>query len=186
MRKLLDKESGQTLIEMLIAIAVGTLIVASILGLATRASRNANSARTAGQASKLAQQGMEIVRNIRSVDEPGYILNPPLFCLTCDQWSDLYGVDFPLGSTTFVLVKPGPPGACGPLSWCLSDNSPGPETIVNDNQNFSRIVNIRDDGTDCTSNLTYAESKEVTVRVSWTDPAGPHEINVVSCINNRI
>ena len=175
------KDKGQTLIEMLIAIAVGTLIVASILGLATRASRNANSARTSGQASKLAQQGMEIVRNIRSVDEADYIksFSPP--CPANCRWSDLYGFDITTDPTTFVLVKSG--GSCGIDSWCLSGQYPPPETITNDNQNFSRIVSIRDDGTDCTLNLTDAQSKEVTVRVSWNDPAGPHEINVVSCIN---
>src|SRR3972149_8685627 len=105
------KDKGQTLIEMLIAIAVGTLIVASILGLATRASRNANSARTAGQASKLAQQGMEIVRNIRSVDEADYIksFSPP--CPANCRWSDLYGFNLASDPTPFILVKSG--GSCG-------------------------------------------------------------------------
>src|SRR3990170_8801515 len=120
MRKFSFGASGQTLIEMLIAIAVGTLIVASILGLATRASRNANSARTAGQASKLAQQGMEIIRNIRSVDEAGSIKNfTPPCSAPCNTWSGLYGTDF-LGSNELKLVKPNCSGAG--TSWCLDGN----------------------------------------------------------------
>src|SRR3990170_4297041 len=118
------KDKGQTLIEMLIAIAVGTLIVASILGLATRASRNANLARTSGQASKLAQQGMEIARHIRSVDEP--ILNPPAFCTAPCIWTELYDSDL-TDPTPFVLVKPG--GGCGPSSWCLDGDVTPLETI---------------------------------------------------------
>ncbi len=192
MYSLIKNQKGQTLIEVLVAIAIGTLVVTAILGLATRSTRNANFARTSEQATKLSQQGLEIVRNIRDVDADDSI---DLFA-PVSKWSEIYNQDLidsaaPFG-TEFKLLSPD----CGTTpvsaSWCLSDNTALPETITNDNQNFIRRVFIADTArpggvSDChtaDNNFDEGDSKQVTVVVEWTDPVGSHEAKVVTCLNN--
>jgi type II secretory pathway pseudopilin PulG len=192
---------GQTLIEVLIAVAVGTLIVASLLGLAARSNRNANFARASGQASKLAQQGLEIVRNIESLNDDGAIIDDPAGCAApCDEWTDLYTVDLDLvnDKQEFVLLSPG--GVCSTTnsSWCL-DIDPDPEEITHDNFNFKRTVEISDTPWDeglggasyCHTTqppdpnlFDETHAKQVTVKVTWDDPTGSHETSVATCINN--
>lgn len=200
MSRLLDHQKGQTLIEAIIAIAIGTLIIAAILGLATRSNRNANFARSSTQASKLSQQGLEIIRNIETVNEANSIFGLIPGCVpACVQWSELYGVDLGVPGDTgtygdeFRLWQPG--GSCTSSTWCLEGSPATSETITNDNQNFTRRVFIADTSTTSVpvgvsnchtadNGFGYGDSKQVTVVVEWTDPVGAHEAVVTSCINN--
>ncbi len=197
-------DKGQSLIEVLIAVAVGTVIIASLLGLATRSNRNANFARASGQASKLAQQGLEIVRNIETLNETGAIKSPPLADLctaaTCDKWTDLYNYDLGLGNNdlrVFSLVDNVADPSCS--GWCLVDSTPPPEEITHDNFNFERTVEISDTPRDTTgisdchttippppvsNGFDFHDAKQVTVKVTWDDPTGSHEVSVSTCINN--
>ncbi len=191
---------GQTLIEILIAIAVGTVIVTAVLALATRSSRNANFARNEEQASKLAEEGFEIIRNIRDVNVANSVVNysPGTCAGSCTKWSDLYetGVDIPDTAPYGDEVKLLAPGVapCTTLaSWCIVGNPVVKETITNDNQNFTRKVFLADTSVDsgevsnchtADNGFDYHDSKQVTVAVSWDDPVGHHEVKAVSCINN--
>ncbi|MEX0616785.1 MAG: prepilin-type N-terminal cleavage/methylation domain-containing protein [Candidatus Woykebacteria bacterium] len=88
---------GQTLVEVVIAIAVGTLIVTAILGLAARANRNATFSKNQEVASKLAQQSLEVVMSIRSLDDPKAVItmqNPVAPCAAgYTSFSKLYECD---------------------------------------------------------------------------------------------
>lgn len=206
MIKYITSNKGQTLIEVIAAIAVGTLIITALLSLATRSNRNANFARTSAQATKLSQQGLEIIRNIDSVKALGSIRNFGSCGATC-IWSDLYSdsgtpVDIPApasGPYNFVLVRVNNGACLGTTeSWCLDYNGgtpPPEETFSSDIGNFTREVLIEDDaqiiGTteDNPCNIGFValgrdRSKLVTVTVRWDDPSGAHEAEVSTCISN--
>ncbi|MEX0616787.1 MAG: prepilin-type N-terminal cleavage/methylation domain-containing protein [Candidatus Woykebacteria bacterium] len=103
MKTYLKSKKGQTLIEVLIALAVGAIFITAILGLATRSNRNANFARNQEQASKLGQQGIEIVRNIKALNDPRAII-PRKDGAPCNQLTNFNGLfecdlpDTPCGS----------------------------------------------------------------------------------------
>lgn len=188
----LKTKKGQTLIEVIIAIAIGTLIVTAILGLATRSNRNANFARASEQASKLSQQGLEIVRNVRDVGGDNSIISPPIDCVGCATWDDLYSNNLDDLASEFgreFKLIPDTDASCSPtpVSWCLSGDTSTPETIIEDIQNFTRRIFIADtdgEASNCNDTINYDGAKQVTVLVQWTDPVGSHEAKVTSCINN--
>lgn len=74
------KEKGQTLIELIVVMAVGIVIITALTFAAIYTLRNANFAKNQAQATKLAQGGMETVRSIRDRD--------PTFV---GLWSDNFG-----------------------------------------------------------------------------------------------
>src|SRR4030042_5414136 len=59
------KAKGQTMIEAVVAIGVALVLITSVVALINASNRRTTLTRQANQASKLAQEGMEIVRNIR-------------------------------------------------------------------------------------------------------------------------
>lgn len=194
MIKYISSDKGQTLIEVIAAVAVGTIIITALLSLAARSNRNANFARTSAQATKLSQQGLEIIRNIDSVNDPVAIRNVPApFCSSANcGWSDLYNVDITepaAGDHNFALQSL---TDCGiGTSWCLdfdSDGTPNREIINAELGNFTREVRIEDTANPCNSigmtPLNSMETKLVTVTVRWDDPAGAHEAQVSTCISN--
>ena len=205
---------GQTLIEVIIAIAVGTLIITAILGLATRSTRNANFSRANEQASKLAQQGLEVIRNIRDEGLDSAIKYTPN--LSIDTWNELYLED--IGGTNdsgtngleFKLVDP-TDLSCSIGSWCLTTSTAIPEALPLGFETFTRRGFIADSPTDppvsgalgvskCNrpsppplpgypadeaNDLDNTKIKQVTVVVSWDDPSGSHEAKVASCLALR-
>ncbi len=57
--------SGQSLVEVLVAITVGVFVVVALINAAVAAMRNAQYAKNQNIATKLAQEGMEQVRGVR-------------------------------------------------------------------------------------------------------------------------
>src|SRR3990172_2560875 len=70
MKNLFGK-SGQTLLEVVVTIGISSIIILSIVALGITVQRNATFARTSTQASKLAEEGVELVRSIR--DQEGSV-----------------------------------------------------------------------------------------------------------------
>jgi len=193
MRNDSHSQRGQTLIEAIVTIAIAFVIIGSIVALVNASNRRATLARQATQASKLAQEGMEIVRNIRDVDHDKAIRDvgassDNVDCSSADycSWSDLYTDT--QGTFTASLQKP---GVCGiGASWCLvSAAEPTLLTI------FTRTVEISDDqisatrteicaNPDTVDPLRSKNIKRVTVTVSWNSPIGAQKRTAVSCISN--
>jgi len=194
--KINSNDKGQTLLEVIAAIAIASLVIASMLSLATKSNRNANFARSTAQASKIAQQGIEVIRNIRDENEQDYVTTD--LCSSGCRWSDMYSTNLsPLANLSyynFYLVRP--PSGCpaAAVSWCIfygtGTPGPNPENISTDLGNFTRVVRIEDDnfrpdGSDNACNsatLTNTSSKLVIVIVKWDDPSGSHTSEVSSCI----
>jgi len=202
LKKLLADKIGQTMIEVVVALGIAAVIIGSLVSLINASTRRATLARQSTQASKLAQEGMEIVRNIRDTDVPGAIrigIDPlGLLCNTYPavscQFSSLYNKT--QGNLTGHLSNP---TLCGIGSWCLIAG--GFEPISLDTASFKRTVDITDnadlfvdtddDGTAdkwviCSGVVGGAASnvKRITVTVSWTSPIGDQKRTVVSCLTN--
>ena len=186
MKKHLKDQAGQTLIEVVVAIGVALVIISSLVALMNASSRRSTLARQATQASKLAQEGAEIVRNIRDVGGGDVVRvgtstsNP--FCSVSPfcSWNDLYTST--QGTRTAFLQKP---SDCGVTeSWCLVNTQPSYENTLLGI--FNRSVVISDQasasGTICSDlPLPATQTKKVTVIVSWHSPIGDQERKAETC-----
>ncbi|MDP2671388.1 MAG: type II secretion system protein [bacterium] len=127
--KIFRKQKGQTLIEVVVAIALALIIITALVSLTSRTNQNANSSKIAEVAAKFAQEGQEAVRQIKLND--GDIRNSGVAGVS--KWSDLYkaGVAGTLNPLRLDLVQPlGTHGgtltpACGAVVWCLDGASLG-------------------------------------------------------------
>lgn len=61
----INKKNGQSLVEVVIAVAISILIIGGLLAAVTMALRSAKFAQNQATATKYAQEGMEAVRSIR-------------------------------------------------------------------------------------------------------------------------
>lgn len=200
LHKFFHRQNGQFLIEAIVTIAVALVIIGSILALVNASNRRATAARQATQASKLAEEGMEIIRNIRDVNGDGLVRvgsgdidinlickSGPKFC----KWSELYASDQANPTNAYLSF------GCVPNQWCLVDTQPASESSLLGI--FSRSVVISDDkididgdgsedaicaAPDSGSDLTLNDVKRVTVTVQWQSPIGLQRREVTSCIAN--
>jgi Tfp pilus assembly protein PilV len=194
-----DNQSGQTLLEAVVTLAVALVIIGSVVTLVNSSNRRSNISRQATQASKLAQEGMEIVRNIRDVNDPHAVQvgskAGPSPCNSGDpcSWSELYEVS-----------QADPTNAClsyngAAQQWrLLPAGNAACESIPIAGGAFSREISFADniaidtddppdgiaDAICADSAFTEADTKRITVRVSWDSPTGPNARTVVSCLTD--
>ena len=182
--KIFQSQKGQTLIEAVIAMAIALVLISSVLTLVNRSNSRATNARQSTQASKLAQEGLEIVRHIRDNDYDGSLTGFGAVCGGSTRWSDLYDCtvgDLSAGLDPCLITVSGIPTT----TWCLVLNTA--ETITLDSATFTRNAQIVDNLSPICSDLsgvTSADTKRVIVTVTWQSPVGLQERNVISCLTN--
>lgn len=78
-------KNGQTLIEVLIGLAVAVIIISSMTGIVITTLSNVNASKTQNLASQYALEGMEIARRLRDNDYQTFSSLNGLYCLakTC-------------------------------------------------------------------------------------------------------
>lgn len=157
----MSTQSGQSLLEVVTASAVGILVVAALTYATIFSLRNATFAKNSAQATKLAQEGIEKVRTLR--DRNGSVSYVSAVGTT-NLFSELWGITlscpssncyFYLDNRTSVLI--------GFDAW---------ETVP---PNFKRRFQIEDEG-------TSHDQKKVTVIVQWTDFAGNHQSRLTTIL----
>lgn len=178
-------EKGQTLLEMVVVIAVALLVV-SALTFATIASlRNSQFAKNQAQATKLAQEGVEKVRSIR--DRDGSVIfeyasggnNPKtekfsnLWALNmsndyCGKHACYFKLAQDLSTKMDVLTNEG-------VDDDVIDNIRATNLDYETINNFKRQVQISDFS-------IPKQEKTVTVVVTWTDFAGSHESRITTIL----
>ncbi len=188
-------QKGQTLIEAVVTLAVALVIISSVVTLVNSSNRRSNISRQATQASKLAQQGMEIVRNIRDVNDSedtrvGRKAGPtPCDSASPCSWSELYEISqfdpteacllFDVASRQWRLV---------PFNGSSCETTPimgvfTRQILINDNpvdwDGDGSVDAICADPT-----FSYADTKRVTIRVTWQSPTGESTRTVRSCITS--
>lgn len=192
-RQFVSGNRGQTMIEVVITLGIALIIITSIMVLVNASNRRVTIARQATQGSKLAQEGMEIVRNIRDGDQNTVKVGTKdtslgtvscstgSFCIWNDLYTDTQGtlnacLYLPSGASEWNLIQNVVGGDCA--------NEQGIEGI------FDREIEISDDAVGspayiCSdANLGYSEVKRVSVKVSWESPIGNQKREVVSCLSN--
>lgn len=206
--KFLKFEKGQTLIEAVVAIAVAVMMLVALVTLVNANNRRATLSRQSTQASKLAQEGIELARNTRDVndsvvtffDGTGTDLThcPAAGCMTFTQFFDVNidetsGLFHPVYGREFHFHEPNnvdPNCKNNPSSWCLQLSVGGDgETVLN----FRRYVYIADSGGkskcndtdgDGIDDISFSAVKQFTLVVTWESPVGPQERRAVTCISN--
>jgi type II secretory pathway pseudopilin PulG len=191
-----NKQKGQTLLEAVVTLAVALVIIGSVVTLVNSSNRRSNISRQATQASKLAQQGMEIVRNIRDVNHHDAVQvgeSSAGFCTngTPCRWSELYSAT---QNTIPAFLAQNVGGDCPAAteSWCLISTAE-PDLLGI----FTRSVEISDEGNSgfgtpiCVEttvppspDLGVDQVKRITVRVVWDSPTGQSERSVTSCLTD--
>ena len=83
-------EKGQSLFEVVLALAVAALIIIAIVALATISIRNANFSRNQSLTTRYAQEAIEWLRGQRDEDWDAFATRAltPLWCLKSLSWTD--------------------------------------------------------------------------------------------------
>lgn len=154
---------GQTLMEVVVAVAVGILVVAALVFATIFSLRNANFAKNQAQSTKFAQEGIEQVRSIRDRDGAVFFTHSGG---STSKFSDLWSVRLSDSCTPcfFTLVS-----SSNNLNQAAAQSF---ETLTNAMQ---RQVQISDD-------VNFDKEKTITVVVKWSDFAGPHESKLTTVL----
>lgn len=151
-------QAGQSILEVVVASAVGILVVSALTFATIFSLRNANFAKNQAQATKLAQEGIEKVRSVR--DRDGVVIFTHASGTTA-KFSDLWSVRLY--------------DSCNPcyFKFVSSDLIGGVitsyETLPN---GMLGQVQMSDDSD---SGVNFDKEKTISVVVKWVDFAGAHE-----------
>ncbi len=157
-KRLIRNSLGQTLLEVMVVIAVSIVVVAALVFATIASLRNAQFSNNEARATSLAQEGLEKVRSIRDRNAAGSVVYTNGI-VTTSKFSDLYSYSFEcavaLNNCYFTF------NASGNL---IGGNS---LSIENLGSGFTRQIQIED------GSVSNSE-KKVTSVVTWSDYSGPH------------
>ena len=160
---MLLNERGQSLIELVVVVAVIVIIVGALVFATIASLRNSDLAKNQAQATKLAQEGLEKVRSLR--DRNGTVLyhwnNTMNVNDVTSNFNDLW--QYNLSAVNFFFKSNGD----------LTDGVTT-ESIL---PYFKRQIMIADEGDGKTQ-------KRITAVVSWSDYAGTHESRLTTILRN--
>lgn len=181
-------QAGQGIIEIVVVLALAAILILALVALSVRSNRSANFSKAEDQAARLAQEGQEILQDIRS-NKSDNVLD---FSGTRVDWNWIFTQDFS-GSEEVNLTETG----CDPSELCLDPTLSGEVLNLSpDTRSFSRQVFIADDPDDpstpafegpsqCNTypaTTDWQDIKQFVVKVTWTDGGGDHTIATSSCL----
>lgn len=169
-------DKGQTLIELIIVVAVSVIIIGALVFAIIASLRNAQFSKNQSLATKLAQEGIERVRSGRDrnkcIDNLGDTVKSwngnNSSCPGGSIWN--YQIYNGCGSGGTACYFKFISNTDGDLSYLTSSSTfpSGVEDIYGNGQ-FKRAIVLNDDSD------TYTTQKTVTALVQWTDFSGPHQ-----------
>lgn len=173
--KLMISEHGQSLMEVIVAATVGTLVVAALTFATIFSLRNANFAENSEQATKLAQEGIERLRTSRDRDANiNGLLSSPV-CLGVSSWSGDNNGNPIWDCKIYTICSSGQncyfkfdSVSSNDIDY-LTSSVNFPNSAEKIAPMFERVIIIADDAP------SYSIQKTVTVIVRWSDFAGTHE-----------
>lgn len=193
-RKSPERQSGQTLIELMVVIAVSVIVIGALVFATIASLRNAQFSKNQAQATKLAQEGIERVRvgrdrnqcitsldiNVKSWNGDSSNTNCPgpgsiwTYSITgtnsnCENPTVLSKCYFSVDSGGSLTVK-------GYSQTSFPQNAEGIPTAT---PVFKRAITLSDDST------TFASQKTVTSIVIWNDFSGQHESRLTTILRNQ-
>lgn len=165
----MQKQTGQSLIEVLVALSVTLIMIVALIAFVLSGLKNAQFAQSQSKATKLAQETMEQIKTIR--DRNGSV-SFTYSGTSTNNFLDLWNINMsrecnPVGSTS------------GPCYFQLNNfiltgdagNLLAKDTLENQ---FTRQILLEDTAI----GDSYKTEKKVTVIVKWTDSTGEHESNI--------
>lgn len=183
---MVSRQSGQSLIEVVIALLVivvvlGALVVTILTGL-----KNAQFAQSQVKATKYAQEALDKIRAIRDRDQDGSVsfennaggsISNPI-----TRFSDLWKISMVDKGTLCVATE----------SVCyLKLTSSGLESVISSSKEdtsigggLSRVIIFKDKITSGGDD-GYDQEKSIVVKVLWEDSSGKHESNLETKLTPR-
>lgn len=153
---------GQSLIELVVVVAVAVIVVSALTFAAIASLRNASFAKSQAQATKLAQEGLEKVRTLRNRDGPVDYIRADL--THTSKFSDLWSIIFTCPTNCYFFLND-----AGVLMGGIATSFESIES------NFKRLFQIEEDG-------FSSSRKKITVIVKWTDFSGEHESKLTTVL----
>lgn len=192
MKKL--KIHGQTLIELVVSIGFVLIIISAVAILTVNGLKNSQFSRNQIQATKLAQEGIEKIRNLRAQNYT--VCGPPVSTISTN------GLFLPSGTCpgsqdptpnqcVYIFKNSGATCiAATPVNdpyfiYFLGNKNNNPsqfEEVTVNGLTFKRVIYLGD-SKDINNNAT-SNVKEVNVVVTWTDSSGTHSSNVSTKLSN--
>lgn len=194
-------QSGQSLIEIIATIAIGTVLILALVALSVRSNSSSDFSKAQDQAANLASEGMEIIRSIKASNAATIRYSSG----SCDtgtsptnySWTDFFslgdispetGVGCDFGRAGH-LYAPGYSSCPAGQNWCLQFETGGAQTTPYEGRVFTQTVYVADTPvasggkSGCNANVNdYGLIKQFTVKVSWGDSSGSHNSTTTSCI----
>lgn len=155
---------GQSLLELVIVMAVAITVIGALTVVTISSLRNANLSKSELQATKYAQEGIEKIRSIR--DRNGTVNTN--FGTPTNKFSQLWGIQL---NTTLCTPQP-----CNFLLDSLNTLTQNNTAFENLSGSFERRIKITDESS------SYQNQKTVTVLVNWIDFSGSHESHLTTIL----
>lgn len=182
-----NKQSGQSLLEVVVVIAVGIIVVSALVFATIASIRNAQFAKNQALATKLAQEGIEKIKTIRDLDVAGsveFAYRNGSATISTVKFSDLWGLELNQSCNTaatsevkipcyFTLVSA--PLVQGSTKIMGTNNNADTFEVLNAGM-FRRQVQIKDE------HSSFTNEKNITVIVRWTDFSGNHESKLTTIL----
>ncbi len=157
---MLLSERGQSLIELVVVVAVIVIIVGALVFATIASLRNSDLAKNQAQATKLAQEGLEKVRSLRDRNGSVQYQTGTGSNDHTNYFNDLWAIS---PSTPFYFN---------------GDTLNGGAAVESIAPYFKRQILIVDEGSSGTT------QKRITAVVSWSDYAGTHESRLTTILRN--
>lgn len=177
-------QQGQSLMELIVVVAVTVFVVAALTFATIASLRNAQFSKNQAQATKLAQEALEkirtgrdrnqCIRNIPSTDVNSWNGGNSVCGGASSFWS--YPIYQGCGSSPFSCYFRVYQDTLDYIASSQTFPTVGTEPIPSDNPIFQRVAIISDDST------TFQTQKTVTSIVIWTDVSGPHESRLTTIL----
>jgi hypothetical protein len=194
---------GQSIVEIVAAIAIGAILILALVALSVRSNRSADFSKIESQASRLATEGLEVVRNIQLANGTGI-----RYSTTCGgnavgpvNWSTLFTATVGDLDESCGTMGGGPYGKKARIArgsaGCFSDTQASCLFIANDfgesitdpstNRVFQRQIYVADSPpkSKCNTASDWNRIKQFTVVVTWSDASGAHESVTTSCLQRE-
>lgn len=160
-------EVGQTLIELVVVIAVAAVVVGALTFATIASIRNASFAKNSAQATKLAQEGLEKVRTGRDRDAAIYLGTSSTTWKNNSLWSPITNL-------------------CG-LTPCYFQLFNGVDLLLvgngaNFNFDFAEQLGLFRRAIILSDDSNFAVEKIVTAIVKWSDFSGTHESRLTTIL----
>ncbi len=180
--------NGQSLIELIVVIAVVSIVVGALVFATIGSIRNASFAKNQAQATKLAQEGLERVRSGRDRNSAISIGGTSVTFWNGSSSSSLCSGTSDIKSDSIWCYKISGSGLCedGSLKCYFNVDSNGNLANKGFAQNsipslaesippFTRVITLSDDS-------DYQNTKTVTTIVTWKDFSGSHESRLTTIL----